>query len=391
MAINMKKRIAIVGIVVFVLLSAVTCDEDLPEAVTDEITYTNVEYSKDGSQVKIWLDGSMPVPVKKSERAMSKGLAEMAFDFLEVIFVNGAGDANIARASWEIGEPAGISGVDRGTPGGTGVNYSAISGTTCAAMFVGKSASKVLLGIGKITLVNDITGTTIDWNTGSVTFSLGAIQTGLLVTGETVGGDRGVLVDSFVAAAATSTLLPLGSGAVKQPYPVYTFPLNTTGAVINYNCSYKFDLSASATTSTWWSAVMCYGTTPKVQPREPRFVDGGAYRQPKDRTDTKTKITLGTGYTFTDVTAFNSTIPLIVAVSNASSGLLSFNLEIPVYMVSKGNADKNQGPKHTKWVIRTGYGPDFYNLDDGVSSGGCVLLGVGASQDNWINIDWEWL
>jgi len=33
----------------------------------------------------------------------------------------------------------------------------------------------------------------------------------------------------------------------------------------------------------------------------------------------------------------------------------------------------------------------LYSLDDGLSAGGCVLMGVGAAALDWLEIDWEWV
>jgi len=380
------KKILIAGIAVLFAMSAVTCDIINPE---EELGYTDVVYSKDGSEVTVYLDG-VGVPVTKSMRAMSKDLAEMAFDFLEVIFVSGSASADVARASWELGEPAGISGIKAGLSA-AGFDY---GGITAACMFVGKSAGKTLLGIGKITSIESPGSggaLYIGPSTTSVTFGLAAIQTGLKIDTETVPGTsttnpRGVLVDSFSLTGAVATFLPLGSGAVKTSYPLYT--LSVPATAVDVEGSYKFELSGGNPT-TYWNAVKIIAA-PKPYRREPRFMDGGTYRQPKGHTDTKTTIALG-GTAPTANSVFNPSIPLVFNTKPTSGGLLSFYIETPVYMVSNLAAGKNDGPKFTKWFIRTGYGPDLYNLDEGASAGGCVLIGLGSSSDDWIDIIWEWV
>lgn len=397
------KKIGIIGILVMVLLFAVTCDEDLPEAVTEEIVYTNVEYSKDGSQVTIWIDGSMPVPVTKvNGRAMSKDLAEMAFDFIEVVFVSPSN--GIARTSWEIGEAAGISGVYRtGSNDTGGINYGTI---TTGCMFVGKGSSMTLLGVGGIKehyeggTVNAVTaGGTITLSTISVTFQLGAVITGLRTNDDDAARIALVTQDSFSISGTgtSSSLLPLGNGAT--PYPLYTLP-TTAGS---YDGVYKFALSGTTTSAGYWAAVIAEGpSTPfpgglRVVKREPRFMDGGTYKQPKDHTDTKTKITVNTSLTAGQALNITSNniiadgIELEFAVIPSSGGLFSFLIEIPVFMVTKTLAGRSGDLAAEQWYLRTGYGPDLYSLDDGISSGGCVLMGVGASTSDWINIIWEWI
>jgi hypothetical protein len=412
------KKLAIIGIVVLIVLSTVTCDilEGLqPKDDDDEVlVYTNVEYSKGGKEVTVWFN-EYPVPVtKKSMRAMSVDLAEMAYDFLEVVFATPAN--GIARTSWELGESAGISGVFRP------FDY---SGVMNACMFAGKSSGKTLLGVGgikeyRVGSAAAVSGGNIPGNVSSVTFQLAAVTTGLKTSDDSVYPERADVVDSFTGFQMTvpppppavplisSSILALGNS--KTPFPLYT--MDTVSVDTSITATYKFFLSGGATGADFWPAIRTWAGTPatyspayvaatadaiKVQKREPRFVDNGTYRQPKDRTDTKTRVvttTVTTAGPF-PVTgtgaATAGTIALTFNIKPASSGLFSFMLEIPVYMVTDTPADRSGNLDAIRWYLRTGYGPDLYNLDDGLSAGGCVLMGVGASQSDWIDIIWEWM
>jgi len=81
--VNMKKKILLIGIIlILVIVFAGSCNEDIADEA--EIEYTDVVYSADGSQVSIYLDGAK-VPVTKAQRAMTRDLAMMAYDYLEVV------------------------------------------------------------------------------------------------------------------------------------------------------------------------------------------------------------------------------------------------------------------------------------------------------------------
>jgi len=76
-------------------------------------------------------------------------------------------------------------------------------------------------------------------------------------------------------------------------------------------------------------------------------------------------------------------------VSANSGGFLAFNMQIPVFMVTRTKAVKD-GPDAKTWYIRTGVGSEFYSLDDGVSRGGCVFISVGITEAEFDIIEWTW-
>ena len=185
----------------------VTCDGFLdtfqPEG-GDE--WTDVEYETIGAvgnqrvkSVKLYLKPDnlagdvVPGPgtygVKKSaeqrriERALTVEGARMSHDYFEAVFMADA--TTVARAAWEIGQPAGISGVSRqtGTSYSTPAPGSGTGGTatTGSIIFVGRKTGKTLMGVGYLTHVNDkpITDATVivDGGTNSVTFTVSPLAT----------------------------------------------------------------------------------------------------------------------------------------------------------------------------------------------------------------------
>jgi len=126
-----------------------------------------------------------------------------------------------------------------------------------------------------------------------------------------------------------------------------------------------------------------------VERRLPRFQDGGMYYAPKNSNfDIKSLVAVD-NYSGTAKGVFVNPIPLEFQVKG--NGVFSFYLEIPVFMLSD-DAATNNGPAAEIWKIRTGFGSELYSLDDGVDgAGGCVLMGVGNTGADWLEIEWDWL
>jgi len=424
----MKTKKMVTGIIlILVLMLLGTCDAVIP--VDEEVEYTDVVYSADEkgviNQVTLYIDGTT-VPVTKSMRAMNRELAMMAFDYFEVLFVGGTNDAaGTARTAWELGEQAGISnvpgktgasataGIDYAFQAGTGaaLDTFVISGTRgVACMFVGKKGGgKTLLGVGALTSARPAAAndTTINENTKSVTFSINSLQAGLHAVGEVIGTTApvGVVANSFVIMNNTGTVpstLPVvstrqGLGGIS--YPLWQLAQDD-GKVKNATYTFSFNGSTPANNpvslirviNTQATAAALVGT-PAIQKRVPRFLEGGAYREPKDRWTTLTKVDFRAGQVVGDYAANNAAfipiVPLIITLQG--TGILSFYVEIPVYMHSLNAATFNTGTAAEKWHIRSGVGSELYSLDDGISNGGCVYLSVGASAAFWIEIEWVWV
>jgi len=433
------KKILMVGITVLFALFLVTCEEFFPN--DEEAEYTDVVYSDDGSQVTLYLDG-VGVPATRAQRAMSTKLAKIAYDYLEVIFI-GSGTSNVARTAWELGEPAGISGVQKGQ------DYFWTTGDTTAValMFVGRKDDKTLFGIGRIGEVDhsattapdaatwdaaklanatDYTGTFatginasglpstvyayVAKDSKSVTFYIEAVKTGLLAV-PNLGNTNGTYAwfDSFDfdGVYGTSTLaasflpwdrdnyssyLTLGG----TDYPIYSLPQVKDFASVDDGTKVKAKYTFSGGVDTYKGEIR-YAKAPTIagggiviQKRLPRYMDGGRYRTPRDKFDLKSEVTLGTFATVPVINgAINPVVPLVFEIN--ASGIMSFFIEMPVYMISNAEPTNTNGTKAEIWKLRTGFGSELYSLDDGLLGGGCVLMSIGASASDWLDIEWEWL
>ena len=426
------KKLILAGITVFLVTFFVTCDALSFSADDAVVEYTDVEYSEDGSSVTVYLDGSKPVPVTRAQRAITTNLAKMAYDYIEVLFVNNFGDAGETRARsvWELGQSAGISGVDRGAVGGPGVNYrykgAATDGTTgnaLAIMFVGRKDNKTLLGIGEIlqvdrlpkmelpledhwdaagypTPITDPFNATIKEETTSVTFWINSVKTGLLIKDEEAKGptpiEQAVAYDSFEQDSSSdirmkATRLPINNS--RASYPLYPLPEPTKLPAQNYGpgkeipATYEFGGGAKVFAK---QIILEEGAV--AEKRFPRYMDGGRYLAPTANIDTETTVKVGTYASYSNV------VPLEFALTALSYGVFSFYIEIPVYLFIKNDPDNlpttkatNGGPDAVIWKIRTGLGSELYSLDDGRSSGGCVLMGVGVTALDWLEIYWDFM
>jgi len=372
------KPLTVTWILILAMLF-VTCGSDKISEEADEIEYTDVEYEEDGTGVTIYLDG-VGVPKSRAQRAISTDLAKMAFDFIEVIFIDGG----IVRTSWVLGESAKVNNINTGS-------YGSI---LKACMFVGRDDRKILLGVGKLTSTNT-GGTNITADTRSVTFSIAAIQSGLLAGSEALNAP--VNGGSVVANSFNYTYVDAAGGgsridsSFRKPlggiqYPVYVISDRST---VN-SASYNFAFSDNATDCQ--SAIKHVGSTnpPVVQKKTPRYMKSVWYEEPRNAIDAYTEVVLS-GYNPGPGDSLVLPITLTFSMYGNSGGLFAFNIQIPVYMVDNGKAVKNGGPDAVTWYIRTGVGTEFYSLDDGVSRGGCVLMFIGnveTASSDFDNIIW---
>jgi len=389
----MKKKILIAGMAVLIAVLFVTCEEFFP--VDDEdaiIGYTDVQYLDGGQQVKVWLDGSKPVPVtKRSQRAMSTDLSKMAYDYLEVIFVSGS---TIARSQWELGQSAGISGIKRSTGTPTpSPDYKYVSDASddYALMAVGTKDNKTLLGVG---IIGSVDGTPafptvaanvyIKPDTEYVTFYLTSVKSGLIATGETIGAASattnpvGALFSSFTGpTGSTSSRTSLGD----SQYPMYGFTASQIAAdpMVAVTANYVFGGAADI----YSKELILQGKPVTAERRIPRYLYSGRYMVAKGLVNTKTTVTVGT------YSSFSATVPLSFMISG--KGIFSFFIDIPVYL-KLATAGTNGGAlKPVPWHVRSGFGSELYSLDDGAGSGGCVLMGIGVTNLDWLDITWEWV
>jgi len=369
------KKIAIAGIAVLFAMFLITCDGLFPND-ENETEYTDVVYSEDGSKITLYLDG-VGVPKTAAQRAMSTRLSKMAYDYLEVIFI-GSTTADVARAQWELGQSAGISGVERD------VDYEWTTGDTTkvALIIAGRKEGKTLLGIGDLRDVDESPGTTVvAADSKSVTFYVTAVKTGLLVEGETTtattGNDYGILFDSMLGETwSDSSRTKLGN----QYIP--TYPLSEI-ANSTQTATYTFYGAADTYESDILLAV-AGAEKVRVEPRFPRYQDNGRYKQLSATVDMRSEVKA------TQPTTFSKEVSL--TFTSKGTGIFSFYIEIPVYVLTNTDGVNTGKLKPVKWNIRTGLGSELYSLDDGVAGGGCVLMSIGKLDlEDWLDIQWEWV
>jgi len=435
------KKIFVTGIVVLIAMFFVTCDDVLPKE--EVVEYTDVVYSEDGSRVTLYLDG-VGVPITPAQRAMSTRLSKMAYDYLEVVFIaipNGAippvpPTRVVARAQWELGQPAGISGVPRGidykyvdNPVSTYAAVGSTAGSAIALMAVGRKDGKTLLGIGHIAEVDNsatyddtAVGTnggpnkdTDNWKQGiggdgypltpyakinsnnkSVTFYIQSVKTGLLVGTETVYDTTivppapqaatvnklGILCDSLKFTTASNTIKADSKRTELGNSLIPTYPLPVDGAAVQ-TAEYTFEGAAKT-----YKQQIVFSSVKKVnvEQRFPRYLYNGGYQQLAASIDMRSTVE----HTLVSSAVFTNVIPL--TFTRIGTGIFSFYLEIPVYILSNDKGTNTGELSAVPWKIRTGLGSELYSLDDGLANGGCVLMTIGKlSLDDWLEIQWEWV
>jgi len=393
------KKIVFTGITILVaLLLFAACDTG-PANDESKVEYTDVVYSADGTEVTIYLDG-VGVPVTKASRAMSKDIAKMSYDYLEVVF--DAGTNGVARSKWELGQSAGISGVYRATD----TNYDALS-----TLFVGTKRDKTLLGVGKLYQVDNndgaglTAGTTISLNTIAIKFEVMAITSKLTNAVNTSsfvfwgtdsteaddnGSEYGTTTPPSPAPGLTTKIVSMSPLGVST-YPIYALP-KKAGAETKARFTFG---GAAADTTNGRQAMIKYDGAPadttNFEVRVPRYLDGGRYFQLNANINTQTKPAIDYGAsTFTAPLAdasFNPVIP--ITFTTTGRGAFSFFIEIPVYALVK-TVSSNGGGAYTQWFIRTGLGSELYSMDDGITPGGCITMSIGMTAVDWIDIYWTW-
>jgi hypothetical protein len=437
------KTVFVAVIVIFAMLF-VTCVPEIPESGDSggNVEYTDVEYEIYGGvgnervkSVKLYLDG-VKVPVTAKQRAIHRALslesARGSHDFFEVVFQYSG--TVVARANWEIGSPAGISGVERGTTA-AGIDYTPLYNATgpCSVVFVGMKLNKTLLGVGWLTHVNDNPHSTTNQvrnGVSSVTFTVAPLKTWVGFTAlNTVKGKDTIYgadddttttrIATFMtnagggaSAALTGTTgntMPFMNAAVN--YPLYAVPAAPGSFLGTYSIGGLSGVPAPATgaapasptAGSLWPAVRIYGNRPtgeggtgtaplgglQVIKRKPRFSYQGNRYEAGSIYDTKTDIIVTPTYYTTPTQAsgsqFNPVIPLTITTKADSKGLFAFTFQAPVYAITQLEATNPGNLKFTKWFIRPADGPELYLLDDGNADGGMVMIGsMSDATDDWL-------
>jgi len=480
----MKKQVlfraALVGAVILLAACLLTCDagptQGLNPASGPIAEYSDWEYvpQADGTALlTLMLDGSTPFVSANNNRALNEGIAKRSHDYFEAIFVAGAaGSETVARASWEIGQPAGIRGVLRG------VDYAAYSPTVSTTAAIGNAlicvGRRVNNGVGTLLAVgwvHHVTDANVIYPTGaatptststiyqtdsayakilsstkSVTFLVSAIETkvGFDFSEDTVDMNPGTAfanavagdgyrdtfwtgtldttsTPNYIAVTAANTQAGVAKFKNDATYTMFGLPAwdpadtaNITPAVTGVpahhkiKARYKIALTAESTDHTtpiptptttdpleslWFSESAADPKNFQVIERLAIYqTNGQLYDVVEADLDTVTTV-VPDGYADTKDTKFIPTIPLEFRVSKGSGGAFAFTFQVPVYALAKDGTlggpakSTNGGPDATTWYIRPAHGQPLYLLDNGQTAGGAVLMGVGISSFDWLEIN----
>ena len=357
------KKLIIGGLAVLLafLLVMVACD--FANGIDDDglPPYTNFVLSQDGKTGTLYLDGTT-VPVNASQRALTADLAKKGHDFFEVVFASGA---TTVRASWKIGQPAGIKGVPRNVDYGT-----TITGTDNAILFVGRSSDKALLAVGLLQEVTDSTGTSaaggqINADSVSVTFAIASFTAQATIPPAAGSAYAGGTATSLTYGGKTFPAIELNNAATAQ---AITYTLSSTGTFANLLPGIHVPDAAAA---------IATAAEIKTLARSPA---GGGYsiELPGPYAD-KAAVALTLTGTFPGVMTsgvFTLTIPPVLD----NIGVATVFFKLPVRALSTTAGTGNVAP--IAWFIQPGYGENLYDLDDGTgNAGGSFLFSVGSIVD----------
>ena len=364
-----------------------------------DYTFTDVEYSPDGSSVTIYLDGSAPV---RHSRALSTRLAILGHDLFEVTFYH-PGSNTIRRTVWEVGHAAGVSGVTRNVT----YNVATVGGITdtdhgAAILFVGKKSDKTLLAVGMLTGTDDggASSSLITANTKSVTFSVVGLKAGVNSARENSSFHTAARQNNGAGGSLTTVninnteVFPVMIG--RQLFPL--FRLNkekVTGQTVYAEYSFGIEVGSF---STYWAGILQQGpATLAMSPPEMEMTPSNLHLNPRypigDGTWEGSTITglmkdNTTGVVFRDNgnvgTAFQnpvrftfSTLPPSPPNPNTNGQIFSFSFQVPVYPLT--NVDyRGTTANIFSWYLRPGFDSYLYDLDDGKGgTGGAILIGTG--------------
>ena len=486
----------------------VTCDGFLDTLQPEgDVEYTDVEYEVVGAKgnervksLKLYLrpegvdEDALPGPktygVKKSaeqrriERALTLEGARMSHDYFEAVFATNvtAGSVSVARAAWEIGQPAGISGVTRNGTDYRSVNPGALP---ASVVFVGRKTGRTLLGVGYLTHINNEiiedsspllvvdtntesvtftvsalatwvgfndegSGSTVDWKVNQTRKDVGTPGTGIGAGMATFVTSRGAALAAYTLANANEgntegeTMSPRGTGG---QFPLYFLPsAKAAGLPASFTVAAKYQIGGltAATVigtgtdpiydtdsfpATLAAAIRIWGKREGTLPypkqtdtvptlggtstlkgglqwikRTPAFMSGGINYEINDTFHDKvTQIvdyndaTAGALVLADLFPANDAQLPaglpvmfrMYTAAARRSGGIFAATFQVPVYALTSWRATNSGTLPPERWWIRPDYSQYQYLLDNGVDSGGAVLLGtdVEGGGGDWIQIN----
>jgi hypothetical protein len=409
------KRLAFFGILNILIFSILTCN--IFEPYENEPDYPNNNdrsdyvYSQDGKYLTIYLDGNAPPP---QSRAINRDIAISGHDYFEIAFLHPENGPNpdpandvIARASWELREGAGVTGVYRTFAGvdyryvsrADAINNAAGDGVAdagAAILFVGKKVDKTLLAVGRLIGVDNGNGlilepavgsTLITTATQSVTFLVDSLKSGVVYPTESSPGVwQSPSNSSFQTAArdnptytnvspANTNVRPWTIGYAPNTRDFPAFRLEEGLSAVH--AQYSFNVTSSLGFEYYRGGIILarQGHGPngnyyeKKQPRYP--ISGQGFQGYSLRLDDRTIITsennngnVGAPVEHPLKFSFNTG-------GTINGSVFSLVFAVPINPLS---ADGNPG----MWYLRPSYDSYLLDLDDGRSgTGGAVLIGTG--------------
>jgi len=312
-------------------------------------------------------------------RALSRDTAQMAHEFFEVVFVyNNNGTIHTARTSWELGNPTGLGGVYR-TQGGVqynGVSASPTVNTGSAVIFVGKK-DKTLLGIGRLSLVDGVSGTTLTTQSQSVTFEVAAIKAGASFN----AGGSSFLTD-FNALGTVNAANTAIEGDIYIQFPQKLFPLyklaqSASTARFVTNGRYSFSLDNGQPWSTYSGSIIRAGKG-MWEKRKPRYlITEGLYQYSSYLVEDNETVVAMTNNQTAAPAAFDNPLAFTFDTTSTIDGsVFALAFSVPVYALS--GTTGSTGEKAVVWYMRPGFGTHLFDTDDGNGGlGGSVFIGTG--------------
>jgi hypothetical protein len=356
-----------------------TCDNNISPNAYDPPEFERPSNANSESySVTVYLDGSPPVFYS---RALTKEYAVYGHDYFEVAFVRPvSGGQIIARASWERGHAAGVSGVARGFDYQyTNVTDAATNNGGAALLFVGKRSDRTLLGVGKLTGTDDPANggaTYISANTKSVTFTVTALKAGV---GKTAPFNSFQTSESPGMSPLNTSIIDIFLG--DRIFPLYNIDKQAQG--ITTYAQYSINVGGFEEGILRSGAIT--NTNPDGSPPLPPPPPGFIHLSPRYPRGNGTHIT-PTTFTFdnntvvlpennTSGTAFENPVRFSLNTTGTVDGsVFAFAFQIPVYPLT----DNDGRPSADPWYIRPGFDSYLYDLDDGRGgTGGAVLIGTG--------------
>jgi len=348
----------------------------------------DVVYSDDWRYITVFFDDPPPITINanvnknpfKQSRAMTRDTAQFAFDYFEVVFcytINGT--KRVARSSWEIGERAAIAGVYKTD---SGIDYSGIEpaeGKGAALLFAGRKIGKTLLGVGRITSVNDVPGAVVTSQSTYVTFDLSAI-TGSV----SFDKDKSSFTTAYHGSKASADNTLVVNAFIRQrKFPLYVLHPGRSEIAAQYRFSFDdkdwSHYGRGIITAPYDESQDIY----RVITREVRFPAGsGKYYYPVYSIDQTTKVEMtnnkDAGSPVDDTVTFSFNTTETKNVIAAENGIFTLVFRVPVYAVT----EQTGGNAAQRWYLEPGYQSYRYNIDNGRDSTGCgVLIGVNAPSN----------